>query len=89
MISNSKPTVFHNDTNEIPFYKISSEELEDYRRAGSDGRTSRNEDLKTKTDLLEEVKNIIERIDQIDKSNENGNESNQDDEDEDEEELRR
>ena len=61
------PTVGHNITNEIPFYKIISESPsseEDYKIVHSDGRTNRNEDLNQNTNLLEEVKNIVGRIDQ-------------------------
>ena len=67
----------HNDTNEIPFYKIISESgtsEEDYKKANTDGSTNRNEDLNTNTNLLEEVKHIIERIDPINKSNKDDDE---------------
>ena len=54
-------------TNEIPFYKIISESPsseEDYKIVHSDGRTNRNEDLNQNTNLLEEVKNIVGKVDQ-------------------------
>ena len=57
----------HNTTNEIPFYKIISESPsseEDYKIVHSDGRTNRNEDLNQNTNLLEEVKNIVGKVDQ-------------------------
>ena len=42
--------------------------------ANTDGSTNRNEDLNTNTNLLEEVKHIIERIDPINKSNKDDDE---------------
>ena len=78
-------TAVHNDTNEIIFYKglTKPETSEDYKTANIDGRTNRKEDLNTS--LLEEAKNIIERIDETSKSNEEEEEAKEEEEEEEEE----